>query len=144
MQTFIDSGYRATLCGRVFNKRGRQLKPIRQKNGYSYYHLYSCGTGKVVRAHRFIWYFFFGEIPKHLVIDHKNSDKTDNRLTNLRLLTPKENQRLGNAKVTKADVLKIRQELGSTESGRELAKRYGISPQNIASIKKGRTWKDVY
>ena len=41
--------------------------------------------------HRVIWYYFNGEIPEGMQIDHINGDKTDNRLENLRLVTPKEN-----------------------------------------------------
>lgn len=41
--------------------------------------------------HRVIWYYFNGEIPESYEIDHINGIKTDNRLENLRLVTPKEN-----------------------------------------------------
>ena len=56
-------------------------------------------------------------------------------------------QRIGNrgeksyaAKVTALDVLAIR---ASSESGRELAVKYGISPQSITDIRKLRSWKHV-
>ena len=44
------------------------------------------------------------------------------------------------AKVTAQDVLAIR---ASTESGKELATRFGISPQSITDIRKFRSWKHV-
>lgn len=44
------------------------------------------------------------------------------------------------AKVTAQDVLAIR---ASSESGKELAVRFGISPQSITDIRKFRSWKHV-
>ena len=42
-------------------------------------------------VHRFVWESFNGEIPAGLEIDHINNDGCDNRLSNLQLLTPKQN-----------------------------------------------------
>lgn len=36
-------------------------------------------------AHRLAWVYIHGSIPKGFSIDHKNGDRKDNRLTNLRL-----------------------------------------------------------
>lgn len=49
------------------------------------------GKQETFARHRVIWFYFNGEIPKGMQIDHINGDKTDNRLENLRLVTPKEN-----------------------------------------------------
>ena len=43
------------------------------------------------RAHRVIWETLVGEIPECMQIDHINTIRTDNRLENLRIVTPKEN-----------------------------------------------------
>ena len=46
---------------------------------------------KSYQTHRFIWECFNGLIPDGKEIDHINNIKSDNRLSNLQLLTPKEN-----------------------------------------------------
>lgn len=42
-------------------------------------------------ASRLIWVMHYGTIPKGLQIDHKNRNRGDNRLENLRLVTHREN-----------------------------------------------------
>jgi hypothetical protein len=47
--------------------------------------------GKRVCIHKLIYEFVHGPVPKDLVIDHINRDKQDNRIKNLRLVTPSNN-----------------------------------------------------
>lgn len=49
--------------------------------------------GRHEYAHRIIWVMVNGSIPEGMMIDHVNCDATDNRLSNLRLATPRENER---------------------------------------------------
>jgi HNH endonuclease len=56
--------------------------------GYRYGKLF----GRHYRAHRIIWAVAYGEWPNGH-IDHINGDRSDNRLDNLRVVTPSENQR---------------------------------------------------
>ena len=48
--------------------------------------------GKKYLAHRIIWLHYYGCFPKNQ-IDHINHDPTDNRIINLREVTPSENNR---------------------------------------------------
>lgn len=50
-----------------------------------------CLDGQTLKAHRLAWLLAHGEDPGSLEIDHKNGDKSDNRLANLRLATRKQN-----------------------------------------------------
>ena len=45
----------------------------------------------VIGVHRAMWAWYNNEVPAGMVVDHINNIKTDNRLTNLQLLTPKQN-----------------------------------------------------
>lgn len=49
-------------------------------------------------VHRLIWIYHFGHIPEGHLIDHKDHDKLNNNIDNLRIATPAQN--LANMKVT--------------------------------------------
>ena len=97
--------YYVDSCGRVFstktspryNKNGelREVKPRIHPSGYLYYGLFK-GEGPSKqrlwrRAHRLVWEAWNGKIKQGLEIDHKNGDKHDNCLSNLRVVTHSEN-----------------------------------------------------
>lgn len=82
--------------GKLFNKvtRGARAKKDEEAGNickaYGYRVLQI--NGKNLRAHRIIWEMHNGKIPKGIEIDHINHDRLDNRLENLRLVTPSENR----------------------------------------------------
>ena len=43
------------------------------------------------QAHRLIWMYFVGDIPKGLIVNHKDGNKHTNCPLNLELMTPSEN-----------------------------------------------------
>ena len=47
------------------------------------------------------------------------------------------------AKVTEADVLRIREEADAGITHVQLARMYGLTPQSITAIVNGRTWKHL-
>lgn len=70
---------------------------IRNKNGKVIGNVHHTGyirfmlDKKEYLAHRLAWLYMYGVIPKNQ-IDHKNNDRSDNRIDNLREVTHSENQ----------------------------------------------------
>ncbi len=82
--------------GKLYNKidRGRVKSgelsgTLDNSKGKGYYRvkLYA----KSYYVHRIIYIMHHGHIPRNLVIDHINRDKTDNRIENLRVVTRMKN-----------------------------------------------------
>lgn len=80
-----------------YNPNGdmRLVRPRTHPSGYLYYGLF-VGEGKTKkrlwrRGHRLIYETFVGKIKKGLEIDHIDSDKHNNTITNLREVTRSEN-----------------------------------------------------
>jgi hypothetical protein len=109
------------------------------KEGKSRYHL----------VHRLVATAFIGIAPGYCV-NHRNGIKSDNRLANLEVVTPKENER------HKWDVLRIqhrpKQKLSFEKAAeirllrsqgvpfRTIAKAYGVSVGTIGFVVNGTTW----
>ena len=74
------------------------LKPSVNKKGYLYVGLWKEGKMKYCRVHRLEYEAFYGKIPDGMQVNHINEIKTDNRLENLNLMTPKENANWGTAR----------------------------------------------
>jgi hypothetical protein len=59
--------------------------------GKKYVQVWFCG--RLHYAHRIVWVMHNGPIPDGMQIDHVDGDGTNNRIENLRLVTPTENKR---------------------------------------------------
>lgn len=80
--------------GKIYRK-GRPLSPNKVDTGYMHIMLCKNQTNKTFRLHRLVWESFNGKIPDGMQINHIDEDKTNNRLDNLNLMTPKENVNYG-------------------------------------------------
>ena len=86
----IQKGYKYDEnTGEIFGVRGGVIK---MQNNYGYVEIQVTKHYKQyhLTAHQFAWYFKYNEIPQ--MIDHINRDKLDNRIVNLRSVTPQQNQ----------------------------------------------------
>jgi hypothetical protein len=112
-------------------------------------------------AHRLVWQYFNGDINDGLTINHKDGDKTNNKLSNLELATYKEQSKhsrevLGNVidqygeknpsfKLKDSEVEEIR-ELYKTKNYTQvqIGEMYGVAHQTISKIVNGdRRNKDL-
>ncbi len=75
--------------GEIYShKKCRVLSGSVQANGYRYYKT----GGKLHRSSRLCWFLYWGEWPDG-EIDHKNRDRLDDRLCNLRVVDRSTNNR---------------------------------------------------
>ena len=136
---------------------GRILKPARNRGGYLRVSLRGGGKHVTRHVHRlmasaFLW-------PREgLEVNHKNGDKTDNRLANLELVTRSENilhsYRTGlrvcpagekhyRAKLSEDSVREIRTLRLAGHSQKAIGKKMGVTQGCIGPVLSGKTWKHV-
>jgi hypothetical protein len=113
-----------------------------------------CGYAKVFLStlqKKRRWFFvhglvaaaFIGLRPKGHQVDHKDRVKTNNATWNLRYLTGKDNTPRGErraSKLTKKDVLEIRQMRAEGFQLLDIAERFGISASYVANLANHRKW----
>lgn len=134
---------------------GKILSPKLTQFGYHTVAL--CRDGKMRHhfVHRLVCAAFIGPRPAGHEVAHGNAVRTDNRLTNLRWATKKENgedkvahgnspagERHGSHKLTEAGAREIIATKGIKRSGartRALARKYGISVATVHSVRSDPT-----
>ena len=137
-------------------RSGRNLSAKRtNRSGYKYVNLARNGKYKSKTVHRLVAEAFLPDFDASLSVNHIDGVKTNNRLSNLEMVTPLENaqhaQRLGltkalcgeehgRHKLTEHQVREIR---ASSESAPTLAKIYGVSRWQIMNIKKRINWEHI-
>ena len=145
------SKYTINESGEVISHQGlypRKLKPQRatqSKKGYYQVRLYdnSGKLGKLNYLHRLTWQTFRGQIPKGMEIDHMNGDTTDNKLSNLQLLS-KRNNKLKHSRETQEYLLreqrdKLCQDYDTLGTFKAVAKKWGVSITAVNRVVRNRT-----
>ena len=118
--------------------------------GYPMVALSKNGKAKSIRVHILVMLAFVGPAPEGCEVLHKNGDRTDARLTELRYGTRRENMadarlhksmagvRNGNAKLTSEMILDITSAYAELEE--KLAKKHSVCVGTIRNLKMNRTY----
>lgn len=148
--------YQASNLGRVKSfdtkdkldriRKGRVLKPRRNKTGYLQVTLCKNGKHKTHYIHRLVAEAFIPNPENKPQVNHIDEDKTNNMVSNLEWSTSKENSNYGtrNERVSKTKnipIIAINLKTGeSTDfgSGKECAIQLGLDPSSITKVIKGR------
>lgn len=128
--------------GNVYNENGYKLKLNDDGNGYLFFSKMTDGKRKNMKVHRFVWEEFNGKIPQGYQIDHINNDKKDNRLDNLRIVTPKVNNRKRPCVKLNVRKVYIIRELYNRNilNTIQLAERYEVDKSLISRIINYKIW----
>jgi hypothetical protein len=144
--------------GRTHRRPGRVLRLGRHKDGYAMVDLSRGGAKRCLLVHRLVAGAFLPNPEQKAEVNHRDGNKTNNRLGNLEWATRPENMRHAfaaglysrgkgsdalNAKLTEGDIPTIRARLAAGHSQRSVARDYGVSKHTIYSIQKGLTWLHV-
>ena len=136
--------YGITKEGKVFNiKRNKEVKPCKGVDGYAHIVLYVNGEKNRLRVHRLMAVTFFNSTA---IINHKDSDKFNNRLDNLEVTTNSLNVKhaydsgayLSTYKVSIIAIHKETKEEFSFRSLREAEEKLGIDRHRISNFLKGK------
>lgn len=154
-------GYQAGCDGSIWSNRtrGGRVVPWRRmrpyRDGVGRLCVGPRRGGKLHRwsVHQLILLAFVGPRPKGMVGCHNNGDHDDNRPENLRWGTPRSNaadrdrhgrtlrgERNPSAKLRRADVEEIRNELARGTQQKVIARRFGVNPSCIQKIASGESW----
>jgi len=163
----FDGLYKVSNLGRVYSKRSKKILKLslNKVNGYFSISLYN--KGKVINktAHRLVALAFISNPLLKTQVNHKDSNRTNNKLSNLEWVSPSENmqhaskagsfkERCGEIMSTKLkeyQVLEIRKMFVPNTAGKrnangnykEICLKYKISSHSLSAIINRRTWKSV-
>ena len=136
--------------------KGRALKPHLTNKGYFKVHLSRDGKRKSRSIHRLVAMAFLPNKLDKPQVNHINGCKTDNNLCNLEWNTQSEQQihayqnglqpkgeKHHYAKLTRKEVIQIKQLLKHRVLQKDLAAKFNVSQQVISAIKTGSRWNHI-
>lgn len=136
---------------------GRIMSQHKDQDGYPVVDLHKDGKQHhTLRIHKLVMLTFVGPRPQGQQVDHKNHDKTDNRLVNLHYVTLAENLRRkyeagrcakgeanGGAKFKPQDVLLWRELVSLGYHQKDISWLFGVSETQLSSIIRRESWRHI-
>lgn len=150
-ETYIVSNF-----GRVKNKEGHLMTPSLRGDKRLYYGLTIDGKSETI--HRMVAKAFLSNPDGLKEVNHKDSNKSNNRADNLEWCTREQNMKHASdsgrikhgskhssAKLTEEKVLEIKKLFSENNklNRKEIARVYGIDSSNITRLLNGKYWKHV-
>jgi len=139
----LYKGYVVHSDGRVERKDGKGFYKLgKDRSGYV---LFTVSEGRKTiertRLHRIVWKAFNGKIPQGMEIDHIDEDRSNNALSNLRLLTKGQNLSRAKRVVTDKQMMDIKylKSLGYRQV--DIAEEVGISQPVVSRVLNGKEYE---
>lgn len=122
----------------------RLLRSPSNSRGYPAVGLFLNRTRTTHLVHWLVMAAFVGERPAGMVINHIDSDKTNNLLSNLEYTSQHHNIQVSSATpLTPENILEIRELLKSGLTQAAIAQRFRVSQRCISYIKRGERWANI-
>ena len=154
----FENKYQISNTGKVRSKKtGLFLKPMYNKKGYQYVHLF-INKKKSVKwyIHRLVGFHFIDNPLNKPQINHIDGNPSNNNVDNLEWVTNEENQRhaiLNNlhfqgelhkdSKFTNESIRLLPELINVGFSLREINELTGVAVQNIQKIINGKSWRQL-
>lgn len=140
-----EGKYQVSNCGNIrslnYNKTGaiKNISPSVKKTGYKTVNLQTGSMFKCYLLHRLVAQAFIPNPDNKPVVNHKNGDKSDNKVKNLEWCTHKDNQLHAHyvTKVKKTTRVKCLESGIIYPSIREAARQTGVSSGWISIVSRG-------
>src|SRR5262249_51361362 len=148
---------RADAEGQIWSVKDQVVKRrklSKARNGYLVIHV--SNPSRTEYVHQLIWWAFHGVPVGKLDVCHNDGDRTNNRLSNLRVDTRAGNladrhrhgtmnngERCGSALLREFQVREIRTLCRNGHSQTEVAALYGVSRSAVQAVVCGYNWKHV-
>lgn len=116
-------------------------------------------VSKTFAVHRLVVETFIGKIPEKMVVNHKDGNKFNNNLTNLEIVSSKENNKHAiengfrklpkgencwNASLKDNQIIEIYNLIKEGNNNNDIADIYGISDRHVHSIRVGHRWNHLF
>lgn len=153
MKQIKNFNYYITKMGKVYNSEREELKPHINKDGYKQVTLYDSGRKSLKRVCRLVAETYISN-PKLLpVVNHKDSDRSNDWVGNLEWCTTLDNNRHGvkrnslnyknNTTLTLDKAHRICRLLQDNLRAKDVSEILGVSLDVVTKIRSRVTWKEV-